>query len=311
MLRHAPALCWLCAFVLATAPVVAAEPSVRIPGTQVSLVPPQGFQVAERFPGLQNEALFASIVISELPSPRDDLAAGLSAEALGARGMNMQQTESVRFGEREGTLVRIEQTLKSVVYEKWMALLGTASKSVFLSATYPLELAPQLRDDVRKALLSTTWDPDLALDVFDGLPFRIDPPKGLEIVSRSHALLTLSTPGTTLPIPASEPYMVVGQSVRPVSIEDLPRFAKQRLAQTPQIDQIQVISEKPIEIGGRAAYEFVAKAKSAEGDAALRVYQVVVSEGNAYTIVQGITPEGKAEDFLGSFAAVARSLAFR
>lgn len=46
---------------------VAAPDAVRVPGTQVSLRPPAGFTVADRFPGFQNTTEEASIMVSEFP----------------------------------------------------------------------------------------------------------------------------------------------------------------------------------------------------------------------------------------------------
>jgi hypothetical protein len=44
-----------------------ANVSVRVSGTQVSLVPPQGFRAATRFSGFENVEAQASIMITELP----------------------------------------------------------------------------------------------------------------------------------------------------------------------------------------------------------------------------------------------------
>ncbi|WFP51167.1 hypothetical protein PL263_03860 [Methylomonas sp. EFPC3] len=63
-----------------------AEP---VPGTSVSVTPPEGFTKAERFPGFMNEAIGASIMISEIPGPFAEVSGGFNdPKRVQAQGRN-------------------------------------------------------------------------------------------------------------------------------------------------------------------------------------------------------------------------------
>ncbi len=293
----------------AASSAVADEP-MRVPGTHVSIVPPARFTLSKRFQGLQDEQRAASITVSEIPQSLEALLSGLTAEELKPRGMVLRESKAQKFGAREGRLVRVEQSMRGALYEKWMALVGNEQESALIVATYPVALSEDLREDVRSAVLTTTWEPELELGRFDGLPFQIREPKQLRIINRYHTLLTLSTPGTQVPVPATQPSLVVGASFAPMSGGSLEEFARSRLEQTPQIGSLEKIEGTTLEVGGRPAFELVAKGKYAESEAPVGVYQVIVADGMDYTIVQGAAPADQFETFLPEFRSVTESLDF-
>jgi len=297
-------------FLVAESAPAWAQEAVRVPGTQLSLVPPEGFEVAKRFPGLQNEPLLASIMVTEIGEGVGALESGLTEAELAPKGLTLQEAKDLKLGTHSGRLVRVEQSLRGAVYEKWMGLIGNQSKSVLVAATYPRDFAPQLRDVMRGAIESASWNPDLELSRFDGLPFRIEESARLEIIDRSHALLTLSTSGTKIPVPASEPFLVVGASFNPIAIDDLEEFSKQRLGESRQLEEIEGVEGAALQLDSRPAYELKASAKEVGTGNELVVYQLVVSDGSDYAIVQGVTPRARSEEFLREFESVGHSLTF-
>src|SRR5215468_10554391 len=67
----------------------AQQKPIKVPGTKVSLVPPDGLKPSDQFPGFLDEETSSSIMITELPAPYSEMANGFTKEALGARGMNL------------------------------------------------------------------------------------------------------------------------------------------------------------------------------------------------------------------------------
>src|SRR5688500_20086113 len=59
---------------------------VRVPGTNVSLVPPAGFSPARQYPGFEQESGQASIMVTELPGAAADMLRARTGEALATRG---------------------------------------------------------------------------------------------------------------------------------------------------------------------------------------------------------------------------------
>jgi hypothetical protein len=80
-----------CAFAL---PCLAAE---RIPGTQVTLNPPEGFTPSAGFFGYANESTGASIMVTEIPGPYADINKGVTAEGLKKQGIELVSSEDVRW----------------------------------------------------------------------------------------------------------------------------------------------------------------------------------------------------------------------
>ena len=70
---------------LSTGPVFAQ--GVRVPGTKVTLTPPDGFSLAQQYPGFEREVDQASIMVTELPGPAAEMIRVMTKEALAGRGM--------------------------------------------------------------------------------------------------------------------------------------------------------------------------------------------------------------------------------
>ena len=74
-MRHRRIPVTIAAVLVFSAALLSARQAVRVPGTGVALVPPEGFSPARRFPGFEHPGLQASIMVSELPSPAADMKA--------------------------------------------------------------------------------------------------------------------------------------------------------------------------------------------------------------------------------------------
>lgn len=155
------------ALALLAAPILAAE---RIPGTRVSLVPPQGFIAAQRFSGFQDAARGASILVSEFPAPANQMRGSFTESNLQARGMTLRSSAAATFGRLEGDLMAVTQSVNGTPFDKWMAVLGDGTATILVVAAYPQALAAQLSEPMRLAVLSTRWDPAAFPGRFDGRP---------------------------------------------------------------------------------------------------------------------------------------------
>ena len=296
---------------VAAAPIMAsADDTIRIPGTHVSLAPPAGFALSKRFAGVEDEQRLASIVVREIETAAAELSEGLTEAQLSPRGLALKESEAATFGSRAGQLVRVEQTIKGKVYEKWMAVVGDDARSILLVATFPTLFSAQLRDELRSAVLSAAWQPDLDLGPFDGLSFRLDAGSSLEIVHRSRNGVALTTTGGQFPVADGEPLLLVADSYGPMALEDLMAFSRERLSQLGRVTGVGADQGRELTVGGRDAFELIADAKSAGSGTAVRVYQVVVPSPGGYTVVQGQAPVDAADELIAAFRGVTDSLEF-
>jgi hypothetical protein len=279
-----------------------------VPGTRVSLTAPAGFAEADRFPGFYDDATGSSIVVTELPTPADQMRASLNAEALASRGMNLKSSQPVRIDGLEADLLGVTQTANGVLYEKWIVVTGDSSVCILITATYPQSLRHKLSEPLRRAVLSAKLNLAASVDPFEGLSFRISETEHLKIQNRFLHGLTLAKSGDARSRSAAEPVVIVSPSHIPVEISNLESFAKKRLAQIAEITELSDVEGRAITVSGMPAYEIVASAKDLKTGILLTVYQVMVVDGNDYYLVVGLVGKSNAPAYISQFRMIAHSL---
>jgi hypothetical protein len=285
-----------------------AEP-VRVPGTSVTMTPPEGFTLADRFSGFEREDSSASIIVTEIPGPVAELRAGMTQEALAQQGMNILESRQVTAGGRDAFLFHIEQTIRDESLQKWLILTGNESRSIMVVASFRKEDADALGAPLKQSLLALQWNPAEKLDPLEGLPFRIKETPSLKIAHRVSNVVMLTESGSAATLGPADPVLVVGSSLDNVEIGNVESFSKQRLWQMPQIKDITVLHRKEKTVGGMSAYEMTADAVQQEHGTPLRVYQLIATDRRGYFVVQGFVGRARGDEFVAQFRKVAESLA--
>jgi hypothetical protein len=288
-------------------PRLGAAETPPVAGTNVILQPPTGFSRSNRFAGFEHPEGPATILVAEVPAPVEQLQESLYTAERVPRGLKVRDVERVRVSGREGLLYEAAHTVDGNPVEKWILFLGDGSASLMITATYPTARAGELRDVLRAAVLSARWERSGTPQPFDGLPFRLAPGERLKVAGRLSGLLVLTEQGGMETRPG-EPYFVAGSSTRAVAIEDVGDFARLRLARTPNIEVVTVLSGGPVTVDGTSAYELVADARVRASDLAIRVYQVVVPDGGHYYLLQGFVGAERAEEYMVEFRRVTASV---
>lgn len=285
----------------------AAADSVRVPGTSTSLQPPEGFSLADNFPGFRHPELQASIMVTEMPAPASALMAGLSKEALASRGMTLLSSQAEKIGGREALLLHVAQAAAGTEYLKWMLVTGDEQNAVMIVGTFPKSAGEQVGAAIRSSVLSASWSAGSASDPFEGLQFRVTPTPKLKLAGRVSNMLMLTESGSTGPLGPGEPLYIVGSSIGPAGSGDLKAFSEARAKKTEQIQDLQNVHGKEIRLGGFPAYELVADAKDVKSGTAVQLYQVIAQEGNGYFIVQAMVGAERAAELLPEFRRVTES----
>ena len=158
----------------------------------MSLIVPDGFAVADRFPGLVGEDGLSVVMISEIPGPAEEVRAGMTAEALAARGMELLRSEAVTVDGREGLLVHARQAAEAGDdLRRWIVVFGAPDGSVMIGASTPGSLEDRLGATLRRTLISAKWNPAEILDPYARLGFTLAEAGSLKISDRlpEHDLL--------------------------------------------------------------------------------------------------------------------------
>jgi len=279
----------------------------KVPGTKIAIVVPEGFQPADQFPGYIQADSGASILITELPAPFDELKATFTEEGFATRGMKLISSKPAKLAGNEGMLYNLTQTAQGLAFEKWIACFGIEQSTVLVTATFTEASAEALRDSLMTTVLTVRLDQGAEIDIWEGLRFRITEVSPLKISNRMSNMLMLSEGGKKGPLGPEEPFMVIGPSISRQKIDNLEAFAKARLAKTVEIKNIQVVASRAVTIANLSGYEIVATAKDSKSDLEMHVYQVMLIDESTYYLIQGLVGANNKEKFATIFESIANS----
>ena len=127
------------------------------PTLPVRLTPPAGFEPMTEVPGYASVEAQASITVTALPAPFDELRAGFTRENLLARGVALGQEEALTVHGRRAALLQCAQRAGELEVAKWILLLEGDGQTALLTATYPGAGAEAVAEPLRQALLTVRW----------------------------------------------------------------------------------------------------------------------------------------------------------
>jgi hypothetical protein len=281
---------------------------VKVPGTKVSLVPPDGLKLSERFPGFWDEETGLSISIMEMPAPYSEIIKGFTKEALDARGMRLLSNREISFNGRAGVLLQLGLEGESGPVLSWMAAIGNEKETVLVNASFPERMKAQMSSAMEKSALSVQWDAEAKIDPLASLNFSFDEDSALKFAGRVSNTVVLAKDGVLANEPTTDPIFVIGSSFRMVTIPDVKKFALDRLTEEDKIFGIAIKKQSDVTIAGLPGIEIIAEARWKDlPDALVVVYQVLLLDGKDYFIMQGFAPREEQEKYLAVFTRIAKS----
>jgi hypothetical protein len=289
----------------------AAAERVPIPGTRVRMEVPAGFSVSHEFPGIGHDEDLTSILVTELAFPIEIARPTLSREALAERGVRLHDAVPVEVSGRRALLVHASQRARGISFRKWMLLLGDGSGSVLVTATTPRELEATHQVALVEALRSVVWTPTGPDPSSVILPFEVDAPAPLRIVTTATNAVVFANPDHDPGPDGVAPLVSVGESLAQVEIDDLPAFARQRLLETPTVDEIEVEREAPRLLAGMPGHEIHARARDTQSEREVRIIQLLALGESRYYLIQTIAQPDDAASFERAYDAVANSFRLR
>ncbi len=212
-----------------------ATAQVVVPGTSVTMLPPEGFTIAGGFTGFENVEKQGSFLIAEFPAEAVAQLSGLFADQSGAaaafaqKGITVESREEIDSADGETIpLLRGIQEADGVTLEKWMALY-VADKVVMVTFQIPKDNA--LDEDAMKAAFASVKlagasdqpesDPRLAQ-----LPYELDIVEPFRLASVTNQTGVLLTVGSKDVDPeATQPQIVLTYTETSAPIGDLKTYA--------------------------------------------------------------------------------------
>jgi hypothetical protein len=286
--------------------VPATAQAVRVPGTKVNLAPPDGFSLAQQYPGFERESDRAAIMVTELPGAAADMMNVLDGEALAGKGMTLVASSQHVINGRPARLLNVRQATFNGDMLKWMLIAGDQTMTIMIVGMFPADSPPATGSAIRHALLSTSWGA-ASPDAFEGLPFRVTPTSKLKLARRVSNMLALTESGTMGSPRSPEAIYLVGHSIGRGTIGDLRSFAELRASQTTLTKSVGNFTGRMVQIDSLDAYELEAEAIDARSGVPMRLYQVIVPDETGYFVAQGLSRADRAAELFPEFKAVTAS----
>lgn len=278
----------------------------QIPGTSVSITPPNGYVATDRFSGFMNKAIGSSIIVSDIPGPYDEVTVGFNDKRrMKAKGMTLLSKSSVKVDGHTAMLFHIQQPAYGRVFEKWMVAVDHSGATTLIVATYPKAAAKQ-GGLLKTAILNATFGK--ATDPADALIFSVTPSPPFKVAKIIGQNMILSPNGRFPVKNESVPLMVLGFSVsKDLAIPDKKTFSERLVRKIATVNSISVSQSSPVTIGELSGYVTTAKGEAKDTGAPLTIYQVLLFGASGYCVIQGITPSVETKTYMPVFEKIAKS----
>lgn len=294
-------------FTVAAFLVDAAE---RIPGTQVTLQPPAEFELSTEFTGYHNAAANASIIVTEIPGPYAEVSKAMTPESLESQGARVISSEKINVGDADGILIEAERVADDITYGQWLLVFGNAT-SVVINATAAKEEFATLSAELKKSLLSTTWEPDLEVGILEGLPYTVGEAGDLKFAFKMQNSVVISREGVHPIKSPALPMVIVNAIADPEfkSDADSKAYAFALLDSLGKIPQQRTIrGEREITLAGLNGYQVEASARPENADADI-YYRLSVSLADGWIYLQFcMIAEDDADTYKPAFDKILESI---
>lgn len=290
-------------FLLITSHVFAGQ----VPGTSVSISPPEGFVSTDRFPGFMKESTGSSIMVSEIPGPYGEVASGFSDQKrMRAQGMKLLSKSSTKVDNHTAMLLHVEQSAYGTMFKKWLVAVDRTGTTALIVATYPEAQDEQQGESLRVAVLAATFGKPT--DPADTLKFTVKPMAPFQVAKVVGQNMILSPDGRFPLKDANVPFMILGLSTSEnLVVSDQKAFAEHRVTKTATVKNIIVNQSIPIKIGDLSGYTTTANGEGADAATPLGIYQVILFDTSGYCVIQGITPSAKKSNYMPIFEKIAKT----
>ena len=286
------------------------QESVVVPGTQVIMPAPKGFNLSQRFAGFEDVETGASILVVEMPADAfGGLRDGLTPEALAQRGVTQSERREESVGGLPAVLISGTQVAGNLTFEKRLLFMG-GSVTALITATVPQGHAtPERLAEVEGALLAARLS-ERAVDGRGRLPFAFEEAAGFRFertTGGSAALLVEDGDEDSGQQPA---IFIIVNSTSPSCAQFTGKeqaFGRGMLGQIQDFIVDEVVSGRPVVYGGFSGVEHVAHGASSSGQA-ITVVQTFLFDDCHYVRSIGIVPQAKGPSYVERFRALAETV---
>jgi len=293
----------LCALVL-SGPVQAAD-AVFPAGSHIGMVPPPGMTPSTAFPGFEDRDRKAAILLNQVPGQAyDQFLKAMSAGAIDLPGVSNAKRELLLTDSGAAHLLVGDQEAEGIRFRKWLMITrrnitdrnADTAFSFIVTAQIPEDAQSAYPEDViRKALGTVTLRAIIPPDeILDHLPFRVVERanfEGVRLLAPGRAVMLTEQAGVR-EIPSNEPVVMISAGAgAPARPDERATFAQNVLRSIQGFNNLRVISQEPMRIGGQPGYEIRLEGQSAGDNTDVVIVQWMRFGVGGFIRLVGISPK--------------------
>jgi hypothetical protein len=285
-------------------PVQAAD-AVFPAGSHIGLVPPPGMTASSAFPGFEDRDRKAAILLNQVPGQAyEQFLKAMSAGAINLPGVSNAKRELMLTDGGAAHLVAGDQEADGIKFRKWLMITrrnitdrdADTAFSFIVTAQIPEDAQDVYSEEViRKALgtvvLRGVIPPD---EILDQLPFRVTERarfEGVRLLAPGRAIMLTEQPGVR-DIPSNEAVLMVSAGAgAPSQADERGNFAQNVLRSIQGFNNLRVVSQEPMRIGGQPGYEIRLEGQSAGDNTDVVIVQWMRFGAGGFVRLVGISPK--------------------
>jgi hypothetical protein len=283
-------------------PPVELGEAVAVPGTGVTMRPPEGSQripFGAGFLAMRHRIQISVVVAEGSPSLLDAVRAQGGAQAHG-------EPETVTISGQEGRIGRDRIRTQAGALERSWLLVHDGTRGLAVVATYEVTRAEQAWPAMREALTGVTWDRETPIDPAVALGIQVGDIEGLTLSRATTANVVLLGPGASFPPQPGQPVVTISPLPMQLASEQSARVCEQLVARLLPVPSSDIQLEGAIENGPLPGCERLATAE-AEGQR-LATYAAIVFTSNTPILVTGTVDATQVRRWRPRFVSAARSI---
>lgn len=294
---------------------LAAEP-MAVPGTSVTMTPPDGFVVARDFAGFMSKEKQGSFLIAEMPAKAlaqlSPLFADqdLAAQSFATKGITITEHNEIETDDGQTVpLLHGTQAANGIVFDKWMALYG-GEKTILISFQIPH--ANALGEDTMKAVFASVSAkaPPTIDDKLVALPFEIKAAKPFRVVDVFAGNSVAMMAGDKDVDPDGlQPMVVASVSLASGDMSDLRAAAERSLRATVGLERAEITTKKETIFAEMSGY-ILRGTYDDKGTKKTFVQYIGAQNGRTFRLI-GMIVTDEAEELEGTIDKIAASVRFK
>ncbi len=296
-------------------PAVVGARVQQAPSSRIAIDLPEGYEPAKLFSGFTHDTLGISLVTVEMPAQAyDELAKGLTAEALAAKGVTLlSRGELAKPGPH--IYIRGEQAAAGGIFAKFFVVFRDRDVTALVTANIPKASidSGQVKVPDIEHMLASTRIAAAAAEAKELFTLSyVGPFKPAGTFLGTAKAFTLDGRPEPPAAASGRPMLIVAPSLdrRPVAKPE--EYAVQLMQGVGGHRDLRIVSKTPVTYGGLTGIEIEAQARERENDDELLLYQaVLLPPDGGYWRIFGQAPWAERERYLAEFRKIAAGFALR